>query len=84
MESKGRYTRESLKAYKSLETYNYFVSGHVRTVFFYESSTRSKYVVLKVSVNPSQISPNDPHEAWVIARKGNGEILSGHCKCKAG
>ena len=50
---KGRYTKESLKAYKSLEAYNYFASGHVQTVYFYESSERSKYATLTVKVNPS-------------------------------
>ena len=30
--TKGLYTKESLKAYKSLEAYNFFHSGHVRTV----------------------------------------------------
>ena len=34
--------------------------GHVRTVYYYESSTRSKYAVLKASVNPSQKSPSEP------------------------
>jgi len=84
IESEGRYTKESLKAYKSLEAYNYFASGHVRKVYYYESSSRSKYVVFKASVNPSQKSPIDPHETWVIVRKKDGQILSGHCKCKAG
>ena len=44
--STGRYTKDSLKAYKSLEAYNYFVSGHVRTVYFHESSEQSKYAIL--------------------------------------
>ena len=30
IDSKGPYTRESLKAYKSLQAYNYFINGHVR------------------------------------------------------
>ena len=29
--TEGTYTKESLKAYKSLETYNYFFNGYVRT-----------------------------------------------------
>jgi len=33
IESKGQYTQQSLRAFKSLEAFNYFVSGHVRTVF---------------------------------------------------
>ena len=28
IDSKGCYTKESLKAYKSLEAYNYYASGH--------------------------------------------------------
>ena len=31
LQSPGEYTREKLNAYKSLETYNYFVSGWVGT-----------------------------------------------------
>ena len=81
---KGRYTKESLKAFKSLEAYNYFVSGHVRTVYLYEPSEQSKYAILMAEVNPSQKSPNDPHKAWVIVCKKDGEIMSGHCKWKAG
>ena len=34
IESKGRYTKESLRAFKSLEAFNFFISGHVRTVLF--------------------------------------------------
>ena len=32
IDTKGVYTEESLKAYKSLEAYNYYENGHVRTV----------------------------------------------------
>jgi len=82
--SKGRYTKESLKGYKSLEAYNYFASGHVRTVYFYESSDESKYAILMAKVNPSQKSAANPHEAWVIVCKEDGQVISGHCTCKAG
>ena len=84
IDSKGRYTKESLKAYKSLEAYNYYASGHVRTVYYFESSEQSVYAVLKAKVNPSQKSPTTTHEAWVAIHKGNGQILTGHCNCKAG
>lgn len=67
IDSKGHYTKQSLKAFKSLEAYNYFVSGHVRTVYLYEPSEQSKYAILMAQVNPSQKSPNDPHEAWVVS-----------------
>ena len=32
--TEGCYTKEKLKAYKSLEAYNYFYNGYVRTVYF--------------------------------------------------
>ena len=53
IDSRGRYKKESLKAFKSLETYNYFVIGHVRTVYLYEPSEQSKYAILMAEVNPS-------------------------------
>ena len=80
IETKGPYTTESLKAYKSLEAYTYFHSGYVHTVFFYESSPASQYAVLKARVSPSQRSADKPHDVWVIVNKGN----SGHCTCIAG
>ena len=82
--SKGLYTKESLKAYKSLEAYNFFHSGHVRTVYYYETKYSSKFAVLRAKVNPSQKSPSNPHEAWVIVKKENGTIMTGHCTCMAG
>ena len=60
IDSKGRYTKESLKTHKSLEAYNYYTSGHVRTVYFFESSEQSMYAVLKAKVNPSQKNTNYP------------------------
>lgn len=64
--TKRLYTKESLKAYKSLKAYNFFHSGHVRTVYFYKTSTSSRYAVLIAKVNPGQKSSSNPHEAWVI------------------
>ena len=48
---KGPYRKESLKAYISLEEYNYYASGHVRTVYYFESSEQSMHVALKAQVN---------------------------------
>jgi len=38
IESKGRYTQQSLRAFKSLEAFNYFISEHVRAVLFHEQA----------------------------------------------
>ena len=79
--TKGVYTEESLAAYKSLDAYNYFENGHVRTV--YHLLTSSHYNILKAKVNPSQNSPDSCHEAWVIC-EDDGRIRAGHCTCMAG
>ena len=51
--TEGPYTQEKLKAYKSLESYNYFTSGHVRTVYCYRCK---EYIIFK-----SQ--PKDPRQS---------------------
>ena len=84
IESKGRYTAKSLKAFKSLEAFNYFISGHVRTIFYYEVSRQSQNCVLMAEVNPSQKSPSDTHKGWVVIQKQDGQVITGHCTCKAG
>ena len=84
IESKGRYTQESMRAFKSLEAFNYFISGHVRTILFYELSRQSQFCVLMAEVNPSQKSPNETHKAWIIVQKQDGQVMTGHCTCKAG
>jgi len=45
IKSKRVYTEESLAAYKSLEAYNYYKNGHVRTVFHFAVS--GHYNILK-------------------------------------
>jgi len=79
----GPYTKESMDAYKSLEAYNFFYCGHVRTVFFYETSPTSSYAILLAKVNPSQKSASNFHEAWVLTKR-NGTIQTAHCTCMAG
>ena len=84
IETKGLFTKESLKAYKSLEAFNLFHSEHVRTVYYFEGSSASTFTVLIAKVNPSQKSPNNSHEAWVVLKKQVGTVITGHCTCMAG
>ena len=81
IETKGQYTREDLKAYKSLESYSYYYNGHVRTVYCY---THDRFVITKAKVNPSQKSPQETHTPWVIIHRASAEIKTAHCNCKAG
>ena len=81
IERPGFYTQQQLMQWKSLEAYNYFVSGHVRSVMV--RIVTPTCCVLKALVNPSQSSPDKAHEAWV-AVKSDGQIMTAHCKCMAG
>ena len=80
----GVYMQEQLLSWKQLDAYNYFQSGHVRTVYCRKFDRESqKKCVLKALVNPSQKSPNNAHHTW-IAAKHDDEVISGHCTCMAG
>ena len=83
IDTKGPFTKEKLKAYKSLEAYSYFHDGYVRTVYYYGSSS-SRFVILRAEVNPSQKTADPNHDAWVIVHKKTASIKAAHCKCMAG
>jgi len=51
----GVFTRESLKAYKSLEAFTYFASGFVDVVMYNGISGRSPVCLLKAFVKAGQV-----------------------------
>ena len=53
LQTPGKYTQEKLKAYKSLEAYNYFLSNWVGTCY-YHKITDSEFCVIKAAVGPRQ------------------------------
>ena len=44
------YTHENLKAYKSLEAFNFVVCNHVQDVFYHSVSKKSEFRCLKTKV----------------------------------
>lgn len=80
IDTKGTYTKEKLRAYKSLDAYNYFFNGYVRTVYHI---SHAGHDILKAKVNPSQRSADENHEAWILLEH-NGTVITGHCTCMAG
>ena len=79
VESSGTFTSDKLKAYKSMESWNVFVSGHVgllKLCHFEEA------VFVKAIVQASQAASKS-YEAWCLC-KPDGTILSAHCQCMAG
>lgn len=81
----GMYTQEAMKAYKSLDGYNYFISGHVQSILYHDEPDTSA-CVLAAKVIPSQKVADKKawHHPWLIVNKNSGYIVAAHCSCKAG
>ncbi len=79
VETESVYTREAVKAYRSLDAYNYFVSGKVGSLCSY--NVDDVYLVFG-EVGASQ-TLSKTYSAWFVA-KVTGEVISGHCTCMAG
>lgn len=84
IERPGIYTKESLKAYKSLEAYQFFVSGHVKAIWFHNIDEGSPFCFLKGKVIPSQRINAKPHDPWICLNKKDASVYCGHCTCMAG
>ena len=80
----GIYTKEALKAYKSLDGYDYFISRHDHEVFHSDVSPDSPVCLLKARVLPSQRLNDEPHDPWICVDRLPGYIIAAHCTCKAG
>ena len=77
-------THEQLKAYKSLEGYNFFVNGWVSNIsVICKQATKAKVFILMALVKHSQRLTAPPLKVWV-ATKQQGEVLCAHCTCMAG
>lgn len=81
IETPSKFTHESLKAYKSLEAYNYFISGYVKGCVFYQIPN-SDFCFIRAKVHAGQ-RPNSAEaekDAWVCLNK-SGEIATANCTC---
>ncbi|XP_059426209.1 uncharacterized protein LOC132160583 [Carassius carassius] len=75
------YTRQQMKAYKSLEAYNFFVNGWVHNLGV--KRLHDDHCLVFARVNHSQRSSETPLKTWIIAKEA-GEIIAAHCNCMAG
>jgi len=80
------FSKESLKAYKSLEGYNFFVSGHVQEVSYHGLEDKSKFCFVRSEVLPSQRQgvKQKLYKVWIALNKREGWILTANCTCMAG
>ena len=75
-------TGQQMKAYKSMDAYNFFVSGWVNTIFTKPVAGTDK-VVVTARVNHSQRARETPLKTWFLAEK-DGNVCMAHCNCMAG
>ncbi|XP_057298496.1 uncharacterized protein LOC130629359 [Hydractinia symbiolongicarpus] len=84
IETPSEFTKDKMKAYKSLESYNFFVLGHVHQVYIHKIEHQN-FSFVKTKVLPSQRQGQKEvlYEVWVCIHK-SGWILSANCTCMSG
>ena len=65
------YTKGKLKAYKSLEAYDYFVCGHVQMYYYHPIKKYISFCFVKSQVLPSQrqSDSSNMYNVWVCIHK---------------
>ena len=76
------FTKEELKAYKSLEGYKYLLAGWVGDMSIYVFDGGDKMILI-AKVRHSQSVTATPLHPWIAAKR-SGMILFSHCTCMAG
>jgi len=79
----GPCTGEALRAYKSLEAYNYFVCDHFQNIKQHDLSETSPVAFVTATVAPGQRIKEEKYKPWVCVSR-NGCIVATHCTCAAG
>ncbi|KAM7309489.1 uncharacterized protein ISCGN_013120 [Ixodes scapularis] len=74
-------TLQEMKAFKSLESHNYFTSGWVKGPSARGMS--GDRTLLLSEVNHSQRLRETPAKVWILVH-GDGSIITAHCTCMAG
>ena len=77
------YTQDQLKAYKSLDAYNFSVNGWVSNVSVVSLVSRPGTFLALAHVKHSQRISAAPLKPWIAVEKV-GTVLCAHCTCMAG
>ena len=77
------YTQDQLKAYKSLDAYNFYVNGWVSDISVVSLASRPGAFLALVQVKHSQRVSATPLKPWIAVEKV-GTVLCAQCTCMAG
>ena len=85
VETPSKFTKEGLKANKSLDAFLFFLAGHVQKVYITTLKENKDFHAIETEVLPSQRQGQKTkmYKVWVIVHT-KGWILSGNCTCMAG
>ena len=81
IETPSAYTKDDLKAYRSLDAYKYLIAGSVGEVSVHHVD--DKVSIVRAKVRHSQSPKAPPLLPWVAANS-DGTIVCSHCTCMAG
>lgn len=86
LDTPSEFTKENLRAYKSLEAYDYFACGHVQDVLYNKINDKEDFCFIKADVLPSQRQSKGTqmYKVWVCLNKKQGWIFTANCTCMAG
>ena len=75
-----------MRAYKSLEAFDFFVCGHFQDCLTSIISEESEFCFIETEVFPSQRQGDKTvlYKVWVCIHKGQGWVLTAYCTCMAG
>ena len=79
-------THEQLKAYKSLDGFNFYINGKVNSVRVTElprTTTHPKRYLFTALVRHSQTVSAPALRVWVGVKE-SGKVICAHCTCMAG
>ena len=77
------YTKEQLRAYKSLDAYNFINNGWIDKIHVMPILSRTDSFLVRARVRHSQRLSATPLQPWVGVEKV-GVVICGHCDCMAG
>ena len=75
--TQSAYTLAELKAYKSLQGYNYFISEFVQDIGHALLNSKSVLLGKVKRMNDSGLNP------WLVIER-DGSVVNAHCNCMAG
>ena len=76
------FTKENLKRYKTLRSYNLYKSNHVHSLSFLKLNTN--YCAIKGKCNPSWDTSGKMYDCIVLFSEALDDIVGSNCSCTAG